>query len=72
MPNFHDVSARKGFVMFNEGDLAEKVFIITDGEFIVTKRSIMNNKNVEQNFNEIMNDPQRYKVTQNKFFKKNI
>lgn len=26
--------------MFNEGDFADKIYIIVDGDFIVTKKSI--------------------------------
>ena len=39
MPHFHDQTVRKGIVLFSEGDLADKIFIITEGEFEVSKKS---------------------------------
>lgn len=33
----HDVTCNRGQVLFNQGDKADKVYIVRSGEFIVTK-----------------------------------
>ena len=45
MPNFHDQAVRKGITLFSEGDVADKIYIITEGEFEVSKKS----KNIIEN-----------------------
>lgn len=44
MPKFQDVSVTKDNILFKEGDIADKVYIITDGDFIVTKRTVSNSR----------------------------
>ena len=40
MPNFFDLEVCRGQYVIKEGDPADKVFIIKDGEFQVTKKLI--------------------------------
>ena len=57
-------------VLFREGDIAEKVYIVKEGKFIVTKRIIHKSKQTE-NLQDILDDPQRACKLNNKFFSKN-
>lgn len=70
MPNFFELSCTKDYIVFKEGDVADRVYIIKEGEFMVTKRLIHKFKE-EDNIQDILEDPQRACKLQNKFFKKN-
>jgi len=67
---FKPFNCTKDSFLYREGDVAEKVFIIKEGEFIVTKKLIVKNKQTE-NIQEILDNPQRACKLQNKFFSKN-
>ena len=70
MPNFFELNCTKDFIVLKEGDIADRVYIIKEGEFMVTKRLIHKFKE-EDNIQDILEDPQRACKLQNKFFKKN-
>ena len=40
MPHFNEEKCTKDHILIKEGDLAEKVFIIKSGAFMVTKKLI--------------------------------
>ena len=40
MPNFFELNCTRDFIVFKEGDAADRVYIIKEGEFMVTKRLI--------------------------------
>lgn len=65
MPNFFDVQVTKGSFIFKEGDVAEKFYVITSGDFLVTKRSIHAGKEDCDNVKEIIADPRRHRVLNN-------
>jgi CRP-like cAMP-binding protein len=52
------LSCTKDHYLFKEGEIADKVFIIKNGEFIITKKQISKNKQTE-NVTEILENPQR-------------
>lgn len=60
----------KDSYLFKEGEPADRVFIVKEGEFIVTKRLISKNKQRE-NIQDILDNPQRACKLQNKFFNRN-
>ena len=49
--------------------MADKVFIITDGEFVCTKQAVTQMKD-NNNIKEIINDPQRAGKMNNQYFTK--
>lgn len=59
MPNFYDIEVTKGANIIEEGKPAEKVFIIKDGEFQVTKKLWHKSKETDCNIQDILEDPQR-------------
>lgn len=71
MPNFFDIEVTRGQHVIKEGEPADKIFIIKDGEFQVTKKLIHKKKEQESNIQDILDDPQRACKLKNKFFKKN-
>lgn len=64
------LEVNKDHVLFKEGDVADKVYIIKSGEFVVTKKLPQAKKKTE-NIQEILEDPQRACKLNNKFFNKN-
>jgi len=44
MPHFYNYECTRDKIIFKEGDLADKVFIIKDGEFAVSKKLIHKEK----------------------------
>lgn len=56
--------------LFREGDPADKVFIVKEGEFIKTKKLFSSGKQSE-NIEAILENPQRACKLNNKFFAKN-
>ena len=71
MPNFVDETVNKGAYMFKEGEIADKFYVITDGDFLVTKRTVQENTKVEENVRDIIADPKRHRVVNNQYFSKN-
>ena len=71
MPNFVDVEVYKGQYITKEGDEANRIYIIKDGEFQVTKKRIHKNNDHDGQIQEILDDPQKASRMNNKFFKKN-
>lgn len=71
MPHFFDVDVLKHQVIMKEGDPADKVYIIKEGEFAVSKKLVQRDKVVEKNIQDILDNPQRACKLKNKFFKKN-
>jgi CRP-like cAMP-binding protein len=61
----------KDCVLYKEGDRADFVYIIKEGEFVITKRFIQKTKQTE-NIQEILDNPQRACKSNNKLFNKNI
>jgi CRP-like cAMP-binding protein len=49
MPNFFDIDVHKGFTVIEEGKPADRVYIIKDGEFKVTKKLWTKAKEPESN-----------------------
>jgi CRP-like cAMP-binding protein len=70
MPNFYDLNCTRDAIVFKEGDPASRVYIIKEGEFMITKKLIHKFKE-EDNIEDILEDPQRACKLNNKFFKKN-
>ena len=57
MPNFYDIEVCRGQFVIKEGDPADKIFIIKDGEFQVTKKLVHKKKEPESNIQDILDDP---------------
>lgn len=72
MPNFFDIDVNKGQLIIKEGDPADKIFIIKDGEFQVTKKLIHKQNEPESSVQDILDDPKRACKLNNKFFTKNM
>ena len=71
MPNFFDLEVTKDQTIIKAGDYAEKVFIIKEGEFVVSKTMVIKDKVVENNIQDILENPQRACKLKNKYFRKN-
>jgi|TARA_B110001450_G_scaffold248394_1_gene264527 CRP-like cAMP-binding protein len=57
MPNFFDIEMCRGQFVIKEGEPADKIYIIKDGEFRVTKKLIHKKKEPESNIQDILDDP---------------
>lgn len=68
--NTKELKVTKDCVIYKEGDLADKVYIVKEGEFVVSKKIIVMNKQNED-IDEIKKNPKRASMVQNKFFNKN-
>ena len=51
--------------------MAERIYIIKEGEFAVSKKLIHKEKEQDNNIQDILDNPQRACKLQNKYFKKN-
>jgi len=72
MPNFYDINVSRGQLIIKEGEPADRIYIVKEGEFHVTKKLIHKSDEPENNIQDILDDPQRACKLKNKFFKKNI
>lgn len=69
--NFKHLECTKDHILFREGDPAERVFIVRQGEFVETvKFPVREDK--EENVHSIHRDPKRACKLKNQFFVKNI
>ena len=68
--NIKEIKVTKDFVLYREGDVADRVYIIKDGEYIVTKKIVSQNQKSED-IKEIKNAPRKANMASNKFFNKN-
>lgn len=60
----------KDCLLIKEGELAKKVFIVIEGDFIITKK--IYSKNVQtEDVNKIKEDPIKAQRVQSKFNRKN-
>jgi CRP-like cAMP-binding protein len=57
MPNFFDIEVTRNQYIIKEGDPADRIFIIKDGEFQVTKKLIHKEKEEEHNIQDILDNP---------------
>lgn len=68
--DFEYLKVTKDCVLTREGDLARKVFIVKEGEFMITKK--IYSKNVQtEDVNKIKEDPIKAQRVQSKFNRKN-
>ena len=72
MPNFYDIDVCRNQFIIKEGDPADKIYIIKEGEFQVTKKLLQREKEEDLNIQDILDNPQKATKLNNKFFKKNI
>ena len=49
MPNFFDIEMCRGQFVIKEGEPADRIYIVKDGEFHVTKKLIHKKKEPESN-----------------------
>jgi len=68
--HFKYLDVTRDHILFKEGDMADKVYLIKSGEFIITKKMIHKTK-TKENIADILEDPQRACKLNNKFFSKN-
>jgi CRP-like cAMP-binding protein len=68
--NMIRMQVNKDYVLYNQGDKADRVYIIEEGEFSVTKKCVLPSQ-AKENIQEILDDPKRACKLNNKFFNKN-
>ena len=71
MPNFYDINVTKDQIIFKEGQPADRIYIIREGEFVVCKKLIQKEKEQDSNILDILDNPLKACKLNNKYFKKN-
>ena len=71
MPFFIDINMNKGQYVIKENEPAERVYIIKDGEFQVTKSLVKKHVEDEKEVHDIYDDPHRFHKLSNQFLTKN-
>jgi|APSaa5957512535_1039671.scaffolds.fasta_scaffold154560_1 CRP-like cAMP-binding protein len=57
MPNFFDIDVTRDQVIFKEGEAADKIYIIKEGEFGLCKKLIHKEKEQDNNIQDILDNP---------------
>ena len=70
MPKFNDIAVTRDHILFREGEIADKIYIITSGNFVVSKKT-QSSQHDNENVHNIIDDPSRHRVMSNIFLKKN-
>ena len=69
IPHFYPSTCGKGHVIYREGDPANRVYIIKQGEFVVTKRFI--HRTEDTVIEDVSEYPRRANILNHQMFKKN-
>ena len=68
--NFRFIDCTKDHQLFKEGDPADSIYIIKNGQFIVTKKVVQKSEQ-QENIQEILEDPLKACKLNSKYFSKN-